>query len=197
MPEIKTDVDKLVALVREKKAVSIDAAAKILELDQKTVQSLAESLEDSGILSIEYRFTKQFLINSSLQPQKKAGAGSEAAKPKPTRPLSPYESVKLRIRSVLSEIESDQQATIRIKREIDKIFKERNEIISMIERLLKEEAEIKKSMAFLMRKAELINIMPGSKDKRVKELEKQFLALHKKKLSVESEIISLRKLIKI
>jgi len=197
MPEIKTDVDKLVALVREKKAVSIDAAAKILGLDQKTVQSLAESLEDSGILSIEYRFTKQFLINSSLQPQKKAGADSEAAKPKPTRPLSPYESVKSRIRSVLSEIESDQQATIRIKREIDKIFKERNEIISMIERLLKEEAEIKKSMASLMRKAELINIMPGSKDKRVKELEKQFLALHKKKLSVESEIISLRKLIKI
>jgi uncharacterized protein YfcZ (UPF0381/DUF406 family) len=197
MPEIKTDVDKLVALVREKKAVSIDAAAKILGLDQKTVQSLAESLEDSGILSIEYRFTKQFLINSSLQQQKKAGAGGEAAKPKPTRPLSPYESVKLRIRSVLSEIESDQQATIRIKREIDKIFKERNEIISMIERLLKEEAEIKKSMASLMRKANLMYIMPGSKDERVKELEKQFLVLHKKKLSVESEMISMRKLIKI
>lgn len=196
MTEIKTDVDKLVALVKEKREVSVDEASKILRLNSNTVEALAESLEDSGILSIEYRFTQQFLIDKTFK-QEQSEIKKAQSRKENTSEFSKDVPVREKVKSILLEIESDEKAIMIIKKEIDKIFREKNEIIQMINKLLKEESEIKKNVSALMRKANLMKIFRGSNANVEKEISEQFIKLHARNQSIELEIKSLKKLIKI
>ena len=63
---IETGVDKLVKLVNEKGKISSFDAAKELGVSNTVVMEWADFLEEEGIISIEYKFTKPFLIPRKL-----------------------------------------------------------------------------------------------------------------------------------
>jgi chromosome segregation ATPase len=61
MKNIKTGVDKLVELISSKKRIKLDDAAKELGVGLNVVQEWAEFLEQEGLISIEYTFSKVWL----------------------------------------------------------------------------------------------------------------------------------------
>ena len=59
---ISTGVDQLIRLVKERGRVEVGAAASALSLPIKTVEDWAHVLEGEGIVSIEYRLTKIYIV---------------------------------------------------------------------------------------------------------------------------------------
>ncbi|MBW2977104.1 hypothetical protein KY347_06705 [Candidatus Woesearchaeota archaeon] len=59
---IETGVDKLVKLVNSKGRISSYDAAKELGVGMSVVMEWADFLEEEGIINIEYKFTKPFLV---------------------------------------------------------------------------------------------------------------------------------------
>ncbi|MBU0590848.1 hypothetical protein KKF81_00445 [Candidatus Micrarchaeota archaeon] len=59
---ITTGVDALVRLVKEKQRVELEDAATVLSISSETLETWARVLEEEGILSIEYRLTKIYLV---------------------------------------------------------------------------------------------------------------------------------------
>ena len=65
MKKIETGVDRLVNLVNTEKKISIDDAAKKLNVSKVVVQEWAEFLEEENILGIDYKFSKTFLLEGT------------------------------------------------------------------------------------------------------------------------------------
>jgi archaellum component FlaC len=59
---ITTGVDALVRLVKEKQRVDLEEASSVLNIPTETIEDWARVLEEEGILRIEYRLTKIFLL---------------------------------------------------------------------------------------------------------------------------------------
>lgn len=59
---IKTDIDRLMGLVEQKKEISIEEAAKELGISPKTIESLGDVLEEEGIVHVKYKFTTPYLV---------------------------------------------------------------------------------------------------------------------------------------
>ncbi|HSB47324.1 MAG TPA: hypothetical protein VLD37_04865 [Candidatus Bilamarchaeum sp.] len=59
---ITTGVDALVRLVKEKQRIELDDASSILSIPQETIEEWARVLEEEGILRIEYRLTRIYLL---------------------------------------------------------------------------------------------------------------------------------------
>ncbi|PIY60070.1 hypothetical protein COY95_03715, partial [Candidatus Woesearchaeota archaeon CG_4_10_14_0_8_um_filter_47_5] len=64
---IKTDVDNLVSLVKQKEEISFSDASKTMGVALPTIEAWAQFLEEDGILSIDYRLTQPFLIYTSKE----------------------------------------------------------------------------------------------------------------------------------
>ncbi|MBI5398067.1 hypothetical protein HZB03_01265 [Candidatus Woesearchaeota archaeon] len=63
---IETGVDRLVRLVRERSRIAVDDAARVLGFDQNIIMEWALFLEEEGILNVEYKLTKTFLVSRIL-----------------------------------------------------------------------------------------------------------------------------------
>src|SRR3989344_1340181 len=63
---IETGVDKLVKLVKERGRILLADAAKELGVSTTVIQEWVDFLEEEGIISIEYRLTKPFLVERKL-----------------------------------------------------------------------------------------------------------------------------------
>ncbi|MEW6748657.1 MAG: hypothetical protein AB1295_03040 [Candidatus Micrarchaeota archaeon] len=59
---ITTGVDALVRLVKEKERVELEDASSILNIPQESIEDWARVLEEEGILRLEYRLTRIFLV---------------------------------------------------------------------------------------------------------------------------------------
>jgi len=59
---ISTGVDGLIRLVKEQGRIEIGAAAKELKIPARTAEDWAHVLEEEGIITIEYKLTKVFLV---------------------------------------------------------------------------------------------------------------------------------------
>ncbi|MEM0231376.1 MAG: hypothetical protein QXW00_01780 [Candidatus Woesearchaeota archaeon] len=197
MVELKTNADRLLELVREKKKIGIDQAAQLLNLDKDTTQALAELLEDSGLLSIKYELTRQVLVSNPETTSMSERLPQEKIRRRPNLPKDPVELAKLKMKSILTELENDEKIISRIKEEIERIFKEKNEINMMLNRLESEGRAVKSEISGLLRKAELIKIIPGNKNNKLDEINKQLVKLYKKRKAIEDEIRALKNLIKI
>ncbi len=69
MPEdgvVTTGVDALIDLVKKKKRISMEDAAKQLQLPLTTIEAWAAFLEEEDEIMIEYKFTTPYLLDSSL-----------------------------------------------------------------------------------------------------------------------------------
>jgi hypothetical protein len=63
---IKTGVDKLVELIKEKKRITIEEAAKLLSMPKELVEELADFLEEREVIGIEYKFAVPHLVFKEL-----------------------------------------------------------------------------------------------------------------------------------
>jgi len=59
---ISTGVDNLIRLIHDRGRVELASAVKELGLQQETVESWAHVLEEEGIIKIEYKLTKAYLV---------------------------------------------------------------------------------------------------------------------------------------
>ena len=59
---ITTGVDALVRLVKQKSKVELEEASKTLNIPSETIEDWSRVLEEEGILRIEYRLTKVYLV---------------------------------------------------------------------------------------------------------------------------------------
>ncbi len=73
---LRTSADDLYELVKEKKKISIDEAAKLLKLPLPVVHSLVDFLVEERIFGIEYKFTTPYIYVS-----RELHSGSKAGKP--------------------------------------------------------------------------------------------------------------------
>src|SRR3989338_860551 len=63
---IETGVDKLVKIVKERGKIALVDAAKELGVSTTVIQEWVDFLEDEGIISVEYKMTKPFLVDRKL-----------------------------------------------------------------------------------------------------------------------------------
>ena len=63
---IETGVDKLVHIVRERGKIALADAAKELGVSPTVIQEWVDFLEEEGIISVEYKLTKPFLVDRKL-----------------------------------------------------------------------------------------------------------------------------------
>ncbi len=63
---IETGVDKLVNIVKERGRIALSDAAKELGVSTTVVQEWVDFLEDEGIISVEYKLTKPYLVERKL-----------------------------------------------------------------------------------------------------------------------------------
>jgi hypothetical protein len=68
---LRTSADDLYELVRSKKKISVEDAAKLLKIPPKTVQALVDFLVEEKIFGIEYKFTTPYVYLSQEKPRKK------------------------------------------------------------------------------------------------------------------------------
>ncbi len=76
---LKTCADDLYELVKSRKKISVEEAAKILKMPNNTVQALVDFLVEERIFGIEYKFTTPF-IYISQDKEKKIEVESTTAK---------------------------------------------------------------------------------------------------------------------
>jgi len=60
--KITTGVDKLVELVKNKKRISVEEAAKLLSMPKVLIEEWADFLEEREVIGIEYKLASQFLV---------------------------------------------------------------------------------------------------------------------------------------
>ena len=63
---IETGVDRLVSLVRENGKISAQDAARQINVSLSVIMEWAEFLEEEGIINLEYKITKPFLVERKL-----------------------------------------------------------------------------------------------------------------------------------
>lgn len=68
--QVETGVDQLVHLLRDKKKISMEDAAKELKMALPTIQLWVDFLVEEKIVGVEYKFTKPFLyLNEAAAPK--------------------------------------------------------------------------------------------------------------------------------
>ena len=63
---IRTGVDKLVELIKDRKRVTVEEAAKLLSMPKELVEELADFLEEREVIGIEYKFAVPHLVFKEL-----------------------------------------------------------------------------------------------------------------------------------
>ncbi len=63
---IETGVDKLVNIIKERGRIALADAAKELGVSINVIQEWVDYLEEEGIISVEYKLTKPFLVDRKL-----------------------------------------------------------------------------------------------------------------------------------
>ena len=113
---ITTGVDRLVQLVKEKKKISIDEAAKKLSVPKVLVEEWADFLEEKDIVGVEYKFAVAYLVYKEL--------GRQELKQK-TRALSDKkEGFERRINSVMDYLEHESGGIPKLKKEFEKLSRD-------------------------------------------------------------------------
>ena len=67
---LRTSADDLYELVKSRKKISVEEAAKILKIPDKVVQALVDFLVEEEIFGIEYKFTTPYVYISQEKEKK-------------------------------------------------------------------------------------------------------------------------------
>lgn len=113
---IETGVDKLVNLINQRGKLSSFDAAKELGVSNTVIMEWADFLEEEGIISLEYKFTKPFLISRKMTKKEVEEKAKEFSGKK--------EGFIRKAEVSLNFLENEASKLNSIKEEFDKIKKE-------------------------------------------------------------------------
>jgi len=133
MNDIETGVDKLVELIDSKKKISVDDAAKNLGISKVVIQEWADFLEEEKIISIEYKFSKTFLLERTLS--------EKEVKVKKKEYSSEKDAFVRKVEISLRNLEKDSLGLANIKKEFESLKKQ---IGGEIEKVRSEVKELEK-----------------------------------------------------
>jgi len=174
---IETGVDKLVKLVNEKGRISSFDAAKELGVSNTVVMEWADFLEEEGIISIEYKFTKPFLVPRKL--------GKKEVQEK-AKEFSGKKDVFVRKAEVsLSFLDKEAAKLNSVKEEFDKIKKDLGFDLSNVKNELEELEKYERLKIDLDKQIE--NQKKASMDK-IESMTKQVLREKRRYDEILSEI---------
>ena len=71
---VTTDVDTLIELVKQRKRISFEEAAKKLGVGVNVIETWVSFLEEEGVIAVDYKFTTPFLVYPEGEKEKKSTA---------------------------------------------------------------------------------------------------------------------------
>lgn len=161
---IETGVDKLVKIVKERGRILLTDAAKELGVSPAVIQEWADFLEEEGIISIDYKLTKPYLVERKLTKKEVEEKAKEFASKK---------DVFVRKAEVsLSFLEKQEQELKNVKNEFDKLKSELGLELSAVK------SELGELEKYHQSKQELQRQLQEQKDDarfKIEELTKQIL----------------------
>jgi len=172
--DIETAVDSLVRLVKEKKVISLDDAAKILGVPENIVNEWASFLEEDRILKIDYKLTKPYLktaedVGKIAQEKEDVASEKENMVRKLNYMLAGIQKRPLKSTAVLKTLE-----------DVKKVLKDKN----------RTKDDVLNAQKFILQNGikDLIAILQTINDiQKLREVAKQFDDLEKKKAIFERD----------
>lgn len=185
IPVIKTGVDRLVSLIKEKKRISVPQAAKELGVSPVVVEEWADFLEEDDVISIDYKFATPWLIEKKLKKEEITKKVKEFHGKK--------EVIVRKSESLLSFLDKEGKDITKIREEFRKIKEDIHAETGNVEKEVKElerYEELKKKVDDQVKKQD-----QAFADK-IKKMDGQIIRAQKKYSEVLKEIGAEEKIIK-
>jgi len=131
MKNITTGADRLVQLISEKKKITLDEAAHILNVEKDVLREWAEFLEQDNYISIDYNFSKVWLEEKHITEKEVINVAKEISSEK--------EALERKIEAVIHSLENETSGFEKVKAEFEKIHEH---IKNEIETVKKESLEL-------------------------------------------------------
>ncbi len=183
---IETGVDKLVALVNERKRISVKDAAKELGVSVASVEDWADFLEEEGIISIETQLATVYLVERRL--------GKKELIEKLEQVKGEKEDFCRRVESSVNVLQRDIEETKRIDVEFSKIRTMLEDNFSKLSKKLQKLEDFKMSHREIEEKH---TELESDYSKKIRALEGQLSEDQKKyhdiMSSIENEMTELKK----
>lgn len=210
---IETGVDKLVDLINRKKKISTTEAANELGVSVPVIQEWADFLEDEGLITVEYKFSKTYLCERKLTKKevvKKAKVYSskkdaftrkvETALKSLQRESEGFEKIKLefnklkdtigrdidQVREELQELKHYED----LKKNIDKdILQQRLEYQEMLENIHHQVSDLRKKYEGFIEEI-------GLEKAKIEEAKVEMTYLEKREDNLKKRISALKEIVK-
>jgi chromosome segregation ATPase len=176
-PIIETGIDKLVKLVKERERISMEDAAKELNVSPTVIKEWSDFLEEEGIISIEYKFTKPFLVERKLTKKEISKKAKEF--------ISKKEVFIRKAEGTLSFLEKETAKLRKVKEEFDKLKKEFG---GEIENIRKEVEELERYHHLKTDLDQQIRKQKTEAQNKIAEMAKQIAREQKKRQEILKQI---------
>lgn len=168
MKNITTGADRLVQIISERKKITLDEAAKILNVEKDVLREWAEFLEQEQHISIDYNFSTVWLKEKQITHKDVVNVAKEIT--------SEREALERKIEAVIHSLEHETSGFETVRAEFDKIHEH---IKNEIETVKRESQEL-----------ENFETLKKNIDKDIEQQEKEYqqkLKNYKEALLKESE----------
>lgn len=186
IPLLKTGVDRLVSLIKEKKRISVPQAAKELGVSPVVVEEWADFLEEDDVISIDYKFATPWLIEKKLKKEEILKKVKEFHGKK--------EVIVRKSESLLSFLDKEGEDIAKIREEFRKIKEDIHAEAGNVEKEVKElerYGELKKKIDSQIKTQDQIFA------DKIRQMDGQITRAQKKYSEVLKEIGAEEKIIKI
>ncbi len=173
--EVKTDVDRLISLVAERKEISVEEAAKSLDIPVDTIESLSSLMEEEGMVELKYKFTTPYLC----VPKHAERAEKAVVKKEDILEEAPAEVAEKYIELPEIEEKAEKEAKKEIKPRKEKIElpKKEDELLRLAEEYL-QKGDIEKAREVYLEIKKIRHVLPDEYAKREESLGKDIIKLN-------------------
>jgi chromosome segregation ATPase len=165
---IKTGVDKLVELVSATKKVALDDAAKKLGVGKEVIQEWAEFLEEEGLVTLEYSFSKTWITEKKITKEDVLGSAKEVSSEK--------EALARKIDVAISALQDETSGFEDIRKEF-----------ATIQSHIKEEINVVKTQLTQLERYDSLRKNLDKDVSKQRETYQSFVVEAQEKLKLESE----------
>jgi chromosome segregation ATPase len=185
IPLLKTGVDRLVSLIKERKRISVPQAAKELGVSPVVVEEWADFLEEDDVISIDYKFATPWLIEKKLKKEEILKKVKEFHGKK--------EVIVRKSESLLSFLDKEGKDITKIREEFRKI---KEDIHAEAENVEKEVKELERYEELKKKVDDQVKKQDQAFADKIKQMDGQITRAQKKYSEVLKEIGAEEKIIK-
>jgi len=178
---IETGVDKLVNLVKERGQISLQDVAKELGVDTTVIQEWVDYLEDEGIIGVEYKLTKPYLVEKKLSKKEVEEKAKEFASKK---------DIFIRKTEVsLNFLEKNAQDLRKVKGEFDKL---KDELGMQLDSVRDDLSELEKYQQLKEQLRKQVEEQKNEAKSKMDELTQQIIREQKRYQELVSDLLTER-----